>query len=233
MAVGVPNWAKAYYARGERNSIIVGDSNAARELLEANSRRNTLPSGGTMSPPDPAKHRPQRITLPASRASLEILSAPRHGEFIIRGAPQKRTTDVWSPRLQHDRRATTYSVWEPPQVHQKMDDGIFTRRRLQVALFCCGFIFPPAWIIAAILPLPYNPRLVMNVSKDGEPITPADIEKALDRDVGPIDEVQYENARWWRNVNRIMSLLGLLLIGTIVCAYYFLHVCGIYTDSRI
>jgi hypothetical protein len=138
---------------------------------------------------------------------------------MVRGAPQKRLTEVWSPRLQHDRRATTYSVWEPPQLQEKMDDGIFTRRRLQVALFCCGFIFPPAWLLAALLPLPYNPHCVLDVSKDGEAVTRADIEKALDRDVGPIDEIRYENARWWRNVNRVMSLVGLLLIGAIVCRH--------------
>ena len=39
-----------------------------------------------------------------------------------------------------------------------------------------------------------------------------DIEKALD----PIDIARYENARWWRNVNRTMSVIGLLIIAAIV-----------------
>lgn len=37
-----------------------------------------------------------------------------------------------------------------------------------------------------------------------------------DRRFGPIDEKRFENARWWRNLNRWMSLVGLLIIAAIV-----------------
>ena len=109
-----------------------------------------------------------------------------------------------------------YSVWEPPAFQEKIIEGMLSLRGMQVVAFCVGFIFPLAWIGAAFLPLPYNPNddLPFNVKDDT--ITRADIEKALDRDVGAIDENRYENARWWRNVNRIMSLVGLLIIAAIV-----------------
>lgn len=70
--------------------------------------------------------------------------------------------------------------------------------------------------MAAFLPLPHNPQATLPTHKDGEPVTSADIEKALDRDVGPIDEIQYENARWWRNVNRMMCLVGVTIIAVLV-----------------
>ena len=68
-----------------------------------------------------------------------------------------------------------------------------------------------AWMLASFLSLPAKPHL----TPPGSSTTPNiahDIEKALD----PIDQAQYESARWWRNVNRIMSVMGLLIIIAIV-----------------
>jgi hypothetical protein len=31
-----------------------------------------------------------------------------------------------------------------------------------------------------------------------------------------LDETRYESARWWRNLNRVMSVVGLLIIGAII-----------------
>jgi hypothetical protein len=31
-----------------------------------------------------------------------------------------------------------------------------------------------------------------------------------------IDQIRYNSARWWRNLNRIMSVVGLLIIGAII-----------------
>ena len=39
-----------------------------------------------------------------------------------------------------------------------------------------------------------------------------DLEKGLD----PVDERRYENARWWRSLNRLMSIVGMLIIAAIV-----------------
>ena len=38
----------------------------------------------------------------------------------------------------------------------------------------------------------------------------------LERYLGPVDDARYENARWWRNINRVMCLVGLILIAAIV-----------------
>lgn len=31
-----------------------------------------------------------------------------------------------------------------------------------------------------------------------------------------VDEARYENARWWRNLNRLMCIIGVLIIAAIV-----------------
>jgi adenylylsulfate kinase-like enzyme len=41
-----------------------------------------------------------------------------------------------------------------------------------------------------------------------------DMEKAW----GSANEARYENARWWRNLNRGMSVLGVIILAAIVSA---------------
>lgn len=48
-------------------------------------------------------------------------------------------------------------------------------------------------------------------------------ERDLEKAIISVDEARYENARWWRNINRIMSVLGLLVIGAIVSCGVFLY----------
>jgi hypothetical protein len=74
-------------------------------------------------------------------------------------------------------------------------------------------------MIAAFLPLPPNPLLgIRDVEKgnsqaqlrvDSEP-------EQLYRRVAPIDDSHYQSARWWRNTNRLMSIIGLLILGAVI-----------------
>ena len=66
-------------------------------------------------------------------------------------------------------------------------------------------------MIASFLPLPPDPELAQ------EP-TPSqlDIERQFARELGPVDDRSYQKGMWWRNLNRIMSGIGTLLIGVIV-----------------
>lgn len=68
-----------------------------------------------------------------------------------------------------------------------------------------------AWMIGAFLPLPPNPYMASK-GDAGRP----DIEEAMTRVLGPIDEAKYENARWWRALNRILSAVGLIIIIAVV-----------------
>jgi ABC-type multidrug transport system permease subunit len=66
-------------------------------------------------------------------------------------------------------------------------------------------------MIAAFLPLPPNPNVQM---KDAENNGVSHHVSKYQKYV--IDESRYESARWWRNLNRIMSVIGLLIIGAVV-----------------
>jgi hypothetical protein len=97
--------------------------------------------------------RPRSRRLQASHAPV-----PEQGELAL-PIPQTTTTTatpsimdrrervrysepMWSPRLQHDRRATMISIWEAPRVENRTDGGLMTRSNIQLVFFCFGFIFP-------------------------------------------------------------------------------------------
>jgi hypothetical protein len=80
---------------------------------------------------------------------------------------------------------------------------------------CCT-----AWMIAAFLPLPYNPMAEMREHEADNSSSQLDTSNQnatnYDRRFGPIDEKRFENAKWWRNLNRWMSVVGFLIIAAIV-----------------
>lgn len=42
------------------------------------------------------------------------------------------------------------------------------------------------------------------------------MEKDLEAALAPVDEARYENARWWRNLNRVMCLIGVALVALVI-----------------
>lgn len=68
-------------------------------------------------------------------------------------------------------------------------------------------------MVAAFLPLPLKPQTEMTERTDPR-----------DTSSGPnatpnyvtLEEVRYNSARWWRNLNRGMSIFGLILIGAAI-----------------
>ena len=68
-------------------------------------------------------------------------------------------------------------------------------------------------MIAAVLPLPTNPKYQMEEqNRNSGRFGNVDYEHQF----RVFDETRYESAKWWRNLNRIMSVVGLLIIGAIV-----------------
>jgi hypothetical protein len=73
-------------------------------------------------------------------------------------------------------------------------------------------------MIAALLPLPHNPRLDIQDLEKGKTRNhiPEDSEpEPFYRRVAPVDDSRYQSARWWRNLNRYMSIIGLLILGAV------------------
>ncbi|TGJ87348.1 hypothetical protein E0Z10_g1373 [Xylaria hypoxylon] len=219
-ANSLPTWARLYYGSGERrwlaspSAIYEGDDNQPPS--------SWVPRG---SPP-PEQFR-QDIRNPRRRPREAYSDSPQTilpetapaGVGDIRQGPKKKTSSVWSPHLRPDHRNSRYSLWQPPSATWSAESRIFGRRNIQVVLFVLGFIFPFAWMIAALLPLPNNPYF--NMEELGKSTThfqmPDDTgPESFYRRVATVDDLRYQSARWWRNLNRYMSIIGLLIIGAVV-----------------
>jgi hypothetical protein len=169
------------------------------------------------------------VIAPTSNPAFAAL--PPMGGMGIR----RKTSSVWSPHLRHDQRASRYSIWEPPSVSWSSESGLFGRRNVQVVLFVLGFAVPfgkfyaflgvfvvltceltcrpsAAWMMGALLPLPRDP-----LSEKLGPAAPTNrAAQPLDARLLAADQHQYQGARWWRTLNRYMSVVGLLVIAAVV-----------------
>jgi len=169
---------------------------------------------------------------PTQEPEDEIQEEEGHPVLQVARRIRKQTSSIWSPHLAYDRRATRYSMWEPPSTTWSEEAGIISRRNMQVILFIAGFVFPigkfieistlsastnrtTAWMIAAFLPLPSMPRPEM--AEQLASTSNVDLQQQQQPQyMQAIDQIRYNSARWWRNLNRIMSVVGLLLIGAII-----------------
>ncbi|KAK2628613.1 hypothetical protein QTJ16_001716 [Diplocarpon rosae] len=219
LANSIPTWAKLYYGSGERRFLLAPGSSTGG----TDSRNNSLRSGSSIMDHYPASiHNPRRRPREGSRGgSVEI--APATEGRIPNDLPASRfrtwsLTSRWSPHLRLDRRAARRSAWEPPVANWSTEKGWFGRRNAQVVMFIVGFIFPFAWMIAAVLPLPPKPAPSMREQDNSTSNLDSSNETADDYAcrLGPAGEVSYESAKWWRRLNRWMSVIGLLVIAAVV-----------------
>ncbi|KAB8243305.1 hypothetical protein F9C07_2093518 [Aspergillus flavus] len=230
----LPTWAKMYYGQpvGSALSLVEGsrpssarpttpNSNPLHRLTTAATRPRTRTnetgrSIRWMSKPDPRDPRSHWVKGP------EVAERPGHSRHQLRHS--------WSPHLYPDRRNVRPrgSAWGAPSMDSRTEPFL-GRRNIQVWSFCLGFVFPlgtctrtwksqlwcllvfsSAWLIAAFLPLPPKPEMILQ--EDSEPGR----EKTLQMRVLDLERKRYENARWWRNLNRWMIPLGLVIITIII-----------------
>lgn len=227
---GIPLWAKLYYGSGEHRFLRSASISSVSEL-------SSRPGSAMQQSISPlSEHYPLGIYSPRRRAresgqpgmaqrrsttgSMDIQPAPAEDEQELgfRRSLRRMTSSLWSPHLRRDVRARNrYSIWDTPSVAWSAESGMFGRRNVQVVFFVVGFIFPFAWMIGAVLPLPKPSPLAM-IERDSSysdlGVRPQSHE--YDRHIESVDELRYENARWWRMLNRIMSVVGLLIIGAVV-----------------
>jgi len=73
-------------------------------------------------------------------------------------------------------------------------------------------------MIAALLPLPLRPLQEMQERDNSTSNLGVADDNLTDyeRQMGPMDEARYESAKWWRQLNRWMSLVGAIIIAVIV-----------------
>ncbi|KAL8710507.1 MAG: hypothetical protein Q9220_004940 [cf. Caloplaca sp. 1 TL-2023] len=203
----IPAWAKLYYARSNSALALAGgrqdvDPALSSESLGRIGVRRTRPKQTASFPKQ------------TGRDSLAIGPAQPHlaVNAEIEHEPRQTIMQTWSPHLLQDRRniGQRRSVFRAPSLDHHVE-GPFGRRNVQVLLFTVGFVFPLAWFAASILPLPQRP---IDTTKDAA--TKASLTHDLEKTLGMVDEARYENARWWRNLNRLMCLVGFLVVAAIV-----------------
>ncbi|RLL95575.1 hypothetical protein CFD26_102198 [Aspergillus turcosus] len=213
----LPTWAKMYYGLDGQTvnsalSVIDGsrpptarpatsNSQALRTIPTASGRSrarttSTMGSVRWMPPLDPRDPRSHWVKgLEADEKSDTTNNRLRHS---------------WSPHLYPDRRVVGQKgkSWTAPSMDSRTEP-LLGRRNMQVWSFCLGFVFPLAWFIAAFLPLPEKPDAVLD--ENGP-----ELEMALKMRLHELARRRYANARWWRNLNRWMSPLGLVIIAIVV-----------------
>ncbi|GAB7365363.1 hypothetical protein MBLNU230_g6442t1 [Neophaeotheca triangularis] len=181
----------------------------------------TLPSGqpkwGTLKdksnepnlPPLPRKYSKQKL--------WDDMEYPR-------AMSRDRISDFKQPHLVPSKRASQsrMSTWQAPSLTESFGSFLRSPSSPQLLLFTCGFVFPPLWIVAALLPLPKKPISAHDLEKMRGTGSEEDVEAAMVRhEAGDAEkrwreERQYLKARWWRCLNRIMSVVGVLVIGAII-----------------
>lgn len=143
--------------------------------------------------PNPEDRRP-----PTGHSMMSISEIPR---FFMRPHLRPRDPDattLWSlPHLDH-----------PPLQH-------ITTINRQVIFFCLGFVIPVFWWVAAFLPLPQGGGITVDDLEAGVGAANFVIPKEA-RKAELAFERKVANARWWRRVNRVLSVVGIIIVVAIM-----------------
>jgi len=143
-----------------------------------------------------------------------------------------------SPHLHQDNRPNTGSTvsrgygfpfnqrprWRGPDFPAGPSHGLLTAnlRTAQVVCFVSGFLLPLGWFVGAFLPLPQRPTSFSEIdqrhtSDIGEREKMDVIAKLkLERQIKGAEELKWQNARWWRNLNRWMCMVGVMVIVVVI-----------------
>ncbi|KAL3479457.1 hypothetical protein BJX99DRAFT_222137 [Aspergillus californicus] len=220
----LPTWARMYYTADDQ------PTSSALSLVEGNHPEPARPE-----PARPATSNSsvmQRFTSVVSRARASTNETqisveqqpvadtrdprnhwvkPPQPSVTRSGSSLHRLRHSWSPHLFPDRRvvAPKTSAWRAPSLDSRTEP-LLGRRNIQVWSFCLGFLCPLTWLIASFLPLPRKPELMMEENRGPE------LEVTLKARLFDLERRRYLNARWWRNLNRWMTPLGLVIFTIII-----------------
>ncbi|GAD91642.1 serine-rich protein [Paecilomyces variotii No. 5] len=224
----IPAWARVYYGSRELPSPpfaltdsrpssarpSTSHSHVVSHVPASISRPRTRRREGSRSPQRRPQQRPAGPRYPfidrdlaQTRSMADTTSVAPSSTWSARWSARRGT---WSPHLFTDRRADEIrgSMWTAPSLDSTAEP-VFSRRNAQVYAFCLGFIFPLAWLIAAFLPLPPLPLSLQEGAS-------AEIGAAVFGRVAEYETRRYQNARWWRNLNRCMCPLGIAIIVIVI-----------------
>ena len=128
--------------------------------------------------------------------------------------------------VQNARLSRHLSVWRVPSIDEPFRRDILGRGNRQIVCFCLGFICPLFWVLAAFLPLPERPvendyadESVWAAQGRHDSVAGGRGKERMTVDAEGwswVDEKKYLKARWWRTLNRIMSVIGVGIIAVVV-----------------
>lgn len=238
-STSLPAWVRIYYGSGERRLLSMPSISSLAET-------NSSPSASQQTGSPITDHLPNTLYSPRKRmrevegiaianssnperSPGSILSAAESTDLVISGrlstsdrfrrSIRHKSSSVWSPHLGLDRYAPRYSIWNPPGVQWTPENGRLGRRNTQILLFISGFLFPAFWIVAALLPLPPDPKVLLQQEIAERGGSAQNIDHVTEIEYtrnGAADEIRYQSVRWWRTLNRFMALFGILLITAII-----------------
>ena len=126
------------------------------------------------------------------------------------GAPYNSRSRWQPPSGLIDEVRTSKSIWSPDL------------RDAQVVCFMIGFICPLAWFTAAFLPLPPRPTRYSDIEKSphtSRNYTDANWDEGdivarlrLEKHLKGLEEVKWQNARWWKRMNKWMCIVGAVVL---------------------
>ncbi|KAK7429510.1 hypothetical protein QQZ08_003889 [Neonectria magnoliae] len=221
----VPTWAKVYYGSGERKFLAYKPSS---ESMFSNFSSTDSQGGLSRSPSQDRyvsnifspRRRPRDLPSPSGgrresdSGSMDITPLPPHPVLAVVRNLKKQTSSIWSPHLGRDRRPMRHSIWEPPAADWEAKSELTGRRNAQVVMFVLGFIFPFTWMLAATIPIPSATRF--HDAEHGHSASKLSLRHNNGSRAQVVNDDMYHSAMWWRNVNRGMSIIGLLMLGAVI-----------------
>ncbi|TKA38867.1 hypothetical protein B0A54_09916 [Friedmanniomyces endolithicus] len=170
------------------------------------------------SPEEPLEHRrlPRSYSKQKHYDQMQFprpMTKDRLSDFALEQHPHL------TPSKRHSLRI---SAWRPPSFVESLDTLIHSRCNRQILLFALGFVCPLLWMLGAALPLPRKPLGATDAEKQVGGGSEEDVQMAMmkheagDAEKRWREEKEWLKARWWRTLNRVMSLVGLLVIGAVI-----------------
>ncbi|KAK5163591.1 uncharacterized protein LTR77_010540 [Saxophila tyrrhenica] len=135
------------------------------------------------------------------------------------------------PHLERTKRSSyRLSTWRAPSFVESLDTLVRKRGNRQILLFALGFVCPLLWMVGAVLPVPERPAEddgevgLASVGASEEDLAAAMMKhEAGDGERRWREEKVWRKARWWRGLNRVMSVVGVLVIGAVVSTIVILR----------
>ncbi|KXT05994.1 hypothetical protein AC578_367 [Pseudocercospora eumusae] len=243
-AIFRPRTRKKSSEQSRRNSKLRKSQKSKKSNRSRPSQDTPTDSMGIFPDPSPPNPEGDEIeTLPSGQprwGTLQGEDGPPPGKRPLRKYskqgqwdnmefPRPMTKDRLSefgahePHLHPSKRTsqTRLSIWKAPSFAESLDTLVKCRCNRQVLLFVLGFIMPLFWMLGAVLPLPKQPAssgdLEKQIAGSQDDVQAAMMaHEAGDAERRWREERKYLKAKWWRMLNRIMSVVGLLVIGAVI-----------------